>query len=760
MTRRQGRPAEGVTVHRDGHGIPRIEAETERLAWFGLGWAAAQDRLWQLEYDRRRARGRWAEVVGHSALSADRLARRLQLADAAENDLRVMDPVTAETFKAYSDGVNRHVADMGLPPGYELAGISWEEWTPLDSLLAFKIRHLLMGVWQYKIARAVLRAKAGDSAAARLDPRPLPGMRVTVPPLGRIPDEDPRADLLEQARADVERAAEHRGFLAEAEGGSNAWVIGPERSTTGYPILANDSHRALEAPNTYWQAHVSCPEFTVSGATFPGIPGFPHFGHNGRVGWAITNAAGDTQDLYVEHFRPGGDGLEIRSAEGWVPAPSRDEHIVVRGEEDHVETCWRSPNGPIVHGDPSGGAALSLRWTAPAEPCRQFGVLRRMLVAGSARSMLDAQEDWVDPLNNLLVADVDGHIGYLLRGLLPERADLAATQVPVPGWDGTSKWRGRVPFAGMPRIEDPIDNIIVTANNTVTADERPFVSHSMNDAYRVERIHELAARAGRVGPEDVIRWQGDTTSVAARRWSELMAKRGPFSGAAERARTALVSGAGDLRGDESAALIHAGFRRAAARRLLEREIGGESTNWLLGAGLPGLPVVLRRWFAGLTWPRYAGVWPAEELDDCLLAEALESAWLSACAAGRDGRPPLWAEVHRTAARHPLYPLTGTAFDPPDASIGGDNETIQNGAYGWVEGMPYSITNLSVYRQVLDFADLSRSGWIVPGGASGDPDDPHYADQLEIWARHQLVPMYPRSNGPETSRPETGESGLG
>jgi penicillin amidase len=740
-------PAEGVTIHRDTYGIPRIEAETEHLAWFGLGWAAAQDRLWQLEYDRRRARGRWAEVVGLSALPADKLARRLQLAEAADNDLAVLDAVTAETFEAYADGVNSYVADHGLPSGYDLAGICWEPWTPRDSLLAFKIRHIMMGVWQYKIARAMLRAKAGAAAAAVLDPRPLPGMRVTVPPLGRIPDEDPRAALLDQARDDVERAAEHLGFLAEAEGGSNAWVIGPERSTTGFPILANDSHRALEAPNTYWQAHLRCPEFSVSGATFPGVPGFPHFGHNGRVGWAITNAAGDAQDLYVEQFRSAGEGLEIRTAEGWVPALPQDERIGVRGGEDHVETCWRSPNGPIVHGDPASGAALSLRWTATAEPCGQFGVLRRMLLAGSARAMLDAQEEWVDPLNNLLVADVDGHIGYLLRGLLPDRADLAATQVPVPGWAGSSKWRGRVSFALMPRIEDPVENILVTANNTVTPDERPFVSHSMNDAYRVERIHELAGRTSHISAEDVTAWQGDTASVAARRWSELLAKRGPFTGAAEIARTVLVSGAGDLRGDTATGLIHAGFRRAVARRLLERKIGEETTSWVLRAGLPGLPVVLRRWFAGLTWPRESGAWPAEELDDELLAEALESAWLSV-----DGQPSNWADVHRTAARHPLHPVTGTAFDPPDAGIGGDNETIQNGAYGWVEGSPYPITNLSVYRQVLDFADLTRSGWVVPGGASGDPDSAHYADQLGIWARHLLVPMHPKS-------PEAREPGL-
>lgn len=159
---------------------------------------------------------------------------------------------------------------------------------------------------------------------------------------------------------------------------------------------------------------------------------------------------------------------------------------------------------------------------------------------------------------------------------------------------------------------------------------------------------------------------------------------------------------------------------------------------LLGCGLPGVPVLLRRWFAVLTWPESGS--PAEDLDDEILAGALEDAWRRAC----DGAssPPPWQTVHRTAARHPLHPVAGTALDPPSAGIGGDNETIQNGAYAWPEEASFAITNLSVYRQVLDLADLRASAWIIPGGASGRREDPHYADQLGPWARHRLLPMRP------------------
>jgi penicillin amidase len=727
---------EGLTITRDAYGVPSVEAETETLAWFGLGWAAAEDRLWQLEYDRRRARGRWAEVVGPSALPADRLARRLRLADAAERDLAAMDPVTAATFQSYADGVNAFAGDSGLPPEYELAGVAWEEWSPRDSVLAFKIRHVLMGAWQYKVARAVLRARFGADVAEALDPRPLPGMRVTVPPLGRVPREDPRAALAERARADVEDAAGHLGFLAEVEAGSNAWAIGPGRTRSGKPLLVNDSHRGLETPNTYWQAHLSCPEFTVSGATFPGIPGFPHFGHNGRVGWAITNAAGDAQDLYVEHFRDG--GTEVRTAAGWEPIVPREERIAVRGGEEHTELCWQTPNGPVVHGDPADGQALSLRWTAADRACEQFGVLRRMLLAGDVRTLLDGQEGWVDPLNNLVAADVDGHLGYLLRGELPARESLAPAQVPVPGWEEGYAWRGRVPFASMPRFEDPPEGVIVTANNTVTAAESPFVSHSMNDCYRVERIHELAESPEAVDAADMVAWQGDTVSVAARRWAGLLASRGPYTGAAERARSMIAAGGGDLSAGSGVGLVHACFRRALAPRVLDAEVGADARSWLMDSGLPGVPVLLRRWFATLTWPGEDGTCPAAALGDDLLAGALETAWHQAC--GEGDSPPPWGQAHRTAARHPLHPLAGTRLDPPAAGIGGDNETIQNGAYGWAEGTSFAITNLSVYRQVLDFTDLGTSGWVIPGGASGRTDDPHRTDQLEAWSGNRLLPM--------------------
>ena len=275
---------------RDEYGVPHVEGETETAAWFGMGYACAQDRLFQMDYDRRRACGRWAEVAGDAAVAGDVLARRLRLAAAAEADVAAMSPRLRAAFEAYADGVNDAVADGALPLPLRDRVEAWQPW---HSVAAFKVRHVLMGQWQHKLVNGVLLARIGPDAFSRLETRPPLGSPLAVPPDGRV------SRLLDSALGDI---AGHLGFLAEAEPGSNAWAVSGRRTTHGGAVLCNDSHRALDTPNVYWQCRVSCPEFDVAGATFPGLPGFPHFGFNGSVAWAITHGDADTQDLYIEQF--------------------------------------------------------------------------------------------------------------------------------------------------------------------------------------------------------------------------------------------------------------------------------------------------------------------------------------------------------------------------------------------------------------------------------------------------------------------------
>ncbi|MBO0708289.1 MAG: penicillin acylase family protein, partial [Candidatus Dormibacteraeota bacterium] len=466
-----------VDIVRDQFGVPHVRAATAADAWFGAGYACAQDRLFQLDYDRRRACGRWAEIAGASAVPGDILSRRLQLATAAKNDVSAMSPATRSAFDAYARGINAAIEAGAAPLPGRYPVFPWEPW---HSVAVFKIRHVLMGQWQHKLAQAVLLARIGPDKFWKLETRTAPGSALTVPPGGRL------MRVVDQALSEV---TGHLGFLAEAEPGSNAWAVSGGRTAHGGAVICNDSHRLLDTPNVYWQCHVTCPEFDVVGATFPGLPGFPHFGFNGSVAWAITHAGADNQDLYVERF----DGSRYLTPDGWTEAGRHREQIDVLHSDPVPVEVWETRHGPVVHGDPAEGLALTLKYTATAQPDRGFECMHAMLTSGSVRELADAQEGWVDPVNNLVCADVRGRIAYQCRGEIPVRTSPSHRALPVPGWDGSCEWAGTVAFEDLPRVIDPEAGFVMTANNTIVDGDEPYISYTFAQPFRAERLRSHLA---------------------------------------------------------------------------------------------------------------------------------------------------------------------------------------------------------------------------------------------------------------------------
>jgi penicillin amidase len=731
-----------VHIIRDAFGVPHIRAMNEHDAWFGQGFTAAQDRLWQMEYDRRRAAGRWAEAAGPVAVAADRLSRRLQLARSAQGDIGAMSTETRAMFEAYAAGVNAFLrSGQPLPVEYALSGIEPEPWEPWHSLAAFKIRHVLMGVWQRKLAEAQLLATIGSEAYAKLDARPPLGSPVILPPDGAV------AELFEQGVDDVAAAAEQLGFLAEVEAGSNSWAVHGSLTTTGMPVLCNDSHRALDVPNVYWQAHVACPDFDVIGATFPGLPAFPHFGHNGHVAWNITHASADYQDLYMEQFDTN-QHSRYRVPEGWAVAEREEQTIAVRGAAPVAIEVWRTRHGPIVHGDPRRGVTLALRYTATDGPCRGFEALRPMLTARTVAELHEAQREWVDPVNNLVSADDAGNIGYLTRGYLPVRSSEAHRVLPAPGWTGEHEWTGRVPFEELPQAINPPEGFIATANQRIIPGDTPYISQFFAVPARAERIREQLTAQERLTPAEIIALQGDTTSRPARSWARLFARSGPFTGEAELARAMLAGWDENLLPDSAEALLYACARRLLARTLFEPVVGEQAWRWLTSMALPPTGTMIGQWLANVVAEldgRCSETTPDGRRWGEVLPSVLASAWQAARQRGGDDPSAWkWAAVHRTNARHTLaatLPDLGRTLDPPRAAVGGDADTLQCASFALNEAAAFDITSLSVYRQTVDLTDIAGASFVVPGGVSGLPGTPHYADQLDLWRRHERIPMH-------------------
>lgn len=735
-------PEAPITIRRDAYGIPHIQAAAEGDAWFGMGYAAAQDRLWQMEYDRRRAVGRWAEVVGSAALAADRLARRLQLGAAAHADIAAMTPPTRAMFDAYASGVNAFLAaGRPLPLEYSLTGLTPEPWEPWHSVASFKIRHVLMGTWQLKLAQAQLLTLIGPQTYARLDARPGGG----VPSPTILTGPGPVRQLVGHALEDIQAAARSLGFLAEAEAGSNSWAVHGSRTTTGMPVLCNDSHRQLDVPNVYWQVQLSYPGVNVAGGAFPGVPGFPHFGHNGSVAWNITHGMADTQDLYIEQFDPGDSG-RYRTPTGWDTAARHTEEIAIHGMASASVELWRTRHGPIVHGDPRRGYALALRATATDAPRGSFEALRPMLAATTVPALFATQQLWVDPVNNLVAADTAGNIGYLLRGLLPIRSSPAHRQFPVPGWTNESVWVGTVPFEQMPRALNPAEGVIVTANQRIIPGNDPYIGDAFAEPFRARRILSRLSGCEKLSPAEIVLVQGDTVSEPARSWIGLCQRVGPLTGAAEQARTTLAAWDGNLRPESGTALLYGCFRRCIAQTLFAPAVGPRAWEWLIGGEAPSTEGIVRRWLASamqhsldITWPAPDGrPWAA------LLAEALAEAWAEALRIG--GPSPKgwqWAAHHRTEAAHTLaaaFPARADALNPPSVGVGGDSDTVNVAGYPLQAHSRFAVTGLPVYRQVVDLAQSERSWSVIPGGSSGSPDTAHFADQLELWRTGGLVPL--------------------
>lgn len=748
-------------VYRDAWGIPHARAASEVDAFFVQGFFTAQDRLWQMEYDRRRGSGWWAEAVGPSALEQDIMMRRLRLVDSAQADYRAVNSHTRRLMDAYAAGVNSWIdtatAEGSLPVEYSITGLKSEPWQSWDGLVVFKVRHILMGVFESKTWRAQLVRELGPEKAALLSPGYQPGQLQILPPGSRHEGE------LDDYLAEMMAGAEAVNRLNETDSGSNSWALSGERTATGKPLLAGDSHRALDTPNVYYQCHVACPEWDVIGLAIPGVPGFPHFGHNDRVAWCITHTSADYQDLYIERFGGPGTGSyrmppvrvdgasRFSSIAGsqWRRADFREETIKVRGGADHRITTWATHHGPIIAGGPPAGYGIALKYTATDGPKPWPDVIPAMLRAGDSNELADSMRGWVDPCNNFLFADVDGNIGYLCRGEIPIRP-LENARLPVPGWTGEHEWQGNIPFEAMPRSINPPEGYIATANNKPVGDDYPYyISSEFTPGFRAERVTAGLLALDKPTAADMAEVHNERISIPAQAFLRYMrANRSQLRAEGVHAILALeklLAWDGSMDADDVAPSIYSVLRDALLHRIYLHNLGEALTaegwnpaNRGTGAFMARLRTQLIYMFPeddrrllppGETWPS-------------MMSAALADGVAALRARLGDGMDQwTWERVHQARPVHTLsvaFPELAKQLDPPAIPMGGDGDTPLAGAYSPADLA--TVGGLSVARYAYDLADWDNSMWAIPLGASGNPGSPHYHDQAETWRQVQMIPM--------------------
>lgn len=733
-----------VEVIRDDWGIPHVYAESEPDLFFGQGYVHAQDRLWQMHFNRTLASGRFAALVGAFAVDTDRFFRTLGLRSSAERDWQALDAEARALVEAYCAGVNAYVDGHRGRLGLEFTamGVDPEPWTPVDVLTWTKMLSLNISLnVSREIARTQWRTRLGalgEEAARQLLASYPDDAPVIVP--GPAPGAEPEAAPPSLARLVPLLSADAPAW------GSNAWVVHGSRTESGLPLLANDTHLGLGMPSVWYENGLHGGRFDVVGFSFPGMPAVVT-GHNGRITWGITSLASDIQDLFGEELDSADDPKQYRFGEEWRDLEKRRETIEVKGGEPVVFDVVSTHHGPIVNDvfqQLSGEPPMALAWTALGE-VRLMRALFDLDLAAGWQDFRAALFQWHAPALSFVYADVEGNIGYQATGRHPIRAAGHDGSVPVPGSTGEYEWQGFIPPDELPWALNPESGFIVTANNKTVGDDYPYhLTGDWADPHRAERISALLGGSERLGVDDMKRMQADTYSLLAAELRPYLLAVEP-AGDLERRALAEVE-KWDLRyePDRAGAAVFHVWQWALLRNVIADELGDDLLDEALGVPLQqhaALPDIMARadnpWFDDRSTPE------VETRDDMAKRSLTDAvAWL----AERYGDNPAawqWGALHGLTLVH--QPLGQSGIPPLERVFNSVAMAGRGGPFTVFAttpsvARPFAVISGTSQRWIADLADLGHSLAVNSTGQCAHAFHKHREDQVGLWYRVEYRPV--------------------
>lgn len=744
-----------VEILRDKHGIPHINAQTRADLFRAQGFVHSQDRRWQMEQNRRIARGTLAEVYGEAALDADRFSRTIGFWRAAEAEVAALDAETRQVLEWYAEGVNAYVAARPRRFGAEfnLLRTQPEPWTPTDTLGYAKVTAWSLSLnWDAELARLRLFHQSGELPASELEPNYPDGNPAVLEGV----DSTELVHLQQTAGLLLNQYESLKGWLGGvADGqGSNAWVLAPKASLNRRPLLCNDPHLGIQIPGIWYEVHLNAPDYEVSGVSFPGVPGVI-IGHNADIAWGMTNGMVDVQDLFIERAHPEEPNRFADGAE-WVDAQVIEEVINVRRGQPHIERVVLTQNGPLItnilkrskegqsESDPADALALSLRWTGH-QPGHSLRAILQLNQARNWDEFSAALADWSTPPQNVLFADDHGNIGYRLVGLIPKREQNLGL-VPAPGWEASYRWHDYIAPDELPMLYNPPSGRIVSTNNKIVGDDYPyFLGVEFAPGWRAARAEEMLNRKERHTIRDMEEMQLDTHSTYAEAltpWLTLLNSEEPWEKAA---LTALRRWNYRMDPESSAALVFHYTLIELLEMIFGDKLGDTKVSYF---GIGENPLFLANGFLWRAETRLLELvneheqsyWYTEVRSgrrrsrEELLQEALSRAVKSIrSAVGDSMRTWDWGRAHQVRYVHPLGSarLLKNVFNRGPLPIGGDAFTLNVARFP----LRIPVEHIQVaasYRQIFEVGSWDRAQSITNVGQSGHPLSDLYDDQIMMW----------------------------
>ncbi len=780
-----------VTVIRDDHGIPQIYAATSDDLFYAQGYVQAQDRFFEMDFRRHVTAGRLAELFGYDALETDEFVRTMGWRSVAERELPLLSTDTRRYLESFASGVNAYLADHDgatLSLEYAALGLSGvgytpEKWSAVDSLAWLKAMAWdLGGDASDEAARALESVDLSRGQISQLYPdypydthRPIVNQGAIVDGVfeqdakkndTRLPERPAFLSRGREALRRTQRASDALDRLLGATGGglgSNAWAVSGDHTASGAPILANDPHLGASMPGVWYQMGLHCTQvttecpFDVSGFTFAGLPGVV-IGHNQSIAWGFTNLNPDVQDLYLEKV--------VDPDHAWYDGKSRlmtthEERFEVQGGDPVTITVRETRHGPLISDvssdyatvgadapvsgrsrPPRGnGYAVAMRWTAlqPGTTADAIFVINK---ATNWSDFRDAARLFEVPAQNLVYADVDGHIGYQAPGRIPIRRT-GNGNWPVPGWDPAYEWADApIPFDALPSVLDPRDGYVITANQAIAKQNYPYyVSSSYDYGYRSQRIRNMLSASDNLTVDDVARAQLDQYSELAHRLTPYLTRIELPAGYYRTGQNVLHGWDFTMAADSAAAA----YFNVVWKNLLADTFHDQLPKDTWPDGDSRWWFVVERMLDSPTNPFWDDVNTSsrETRDDIVRLAQLQARDELTRLTSRDPQKWQWGRIHLLTLRNETLGSDTSPvrflFNRGGYQVGGGPSIVD--AISWDPTEGYQATSVPSMRMVVPLDDLDAARWVNLTGASGHAFNGHYTDQTDLWVDGKTLPWF-------------------
>ncbi|MFC5410603.1 penicillin acylase family protein [Larkinella bovis] len=739
-----------VTVLYDELHVPHVFAKNEYDAYFAQGYVTARDRLWQMEFQTHAAAGRIAEVIGERALELDRYNRRLGMVYGAEQSLEGMtkDPVSNLLLDAYTAGINAYINQLkpaDYPLEYKLLGYAPEPWTPIKVAFLLKQMTQTLAAGADDLMMTNVRRHLGPELTASLFPD-YPFREDPIIPVGTRWDFTPLKVPTPPADAETDSSVALNWQPHDPGIGSNNWAVGPQKTASGYPILANDPHLNLSLPSIWYQIQLVTPTMNVYGVSLPGAPGVI-IGFNKDVAWGVTNVGADVLDFYKIRFRDNRRQQYWHDGQ-WKPVRRRVEIIKVKGKPDVADTVLYTHHGPVVYRPDEKPArnnfpaGYAVRWIAHERDngVQTFYWLNR---ARTYDDYVKALSYYAAPAQNFVFANAEKDIAISPNGRFPLKWRNQGKFL-LDGTNPAHDWQGWIPAAQNPRVKNPPRGFVSSANQFSTDPTYPYyINWEFETSDRGMRINQRLAAMQKITVDSMRRLQNDVYNHQASTFLPVLLPRIQEASLTEPQKRALKTVRQWNYQQDTASVAGTIFMEWTTHldRFLWADDFPDEADHPMRYPSPDRTLHLltaepnARWFDDIRTKNRT-----ETISDIVTASFQSTVDSLAKQHGPVGKSWAWAGHKATGIRHLIPGLD--AFSALNVQVGGGRGIVN--AAGRRAGPSW--------RMVVQTGPQLSAYGVYPGGQSGNPGSPYYLNMLETWRQGELYELlYLKSATDKNSR---------